>query len=652
LKSNVKKQFNKNKIKIKNKNKNKIKKMKPIKLFNKKKAKILNFNNKPFNKKKLTQLNNDYFLKDTLYLFNKFELNFYFINKFSFFNKFFKTNRDKSTIILFYNYSNKTKFLFLNNFYNFFLKIYNFIFNKFFEISLFFSYFYYINNSFFIIKNIFNFYFTNFNKNYFFFNFLNRKLKRINFIKFNNNKHKHTHSDRKEYLYNLIFFVFSYKFFLNKSRILSFFIKFEFKHFKFFRYFLSKFYYNNIYNKKKIKLISSLVFKVLKSDWLTNNFARLVRSSLNFDSNSLISFNFLNKFNKFSKELNLLEIENSLTFYDFLSEHGYFFNNINNFFDENLSFDKINYSFFFVDDFYNLNSLTNYKKLTNYPLNYNWNKNPFSYKLNSYFNFNKFEILTYFFSNIFFFKYNIISNKKFDFFFNSKSFKKTLFNLIDSIFYSVENKFYFNNLIPNFNFNFIFKKKIIKIFSYTKFTSSAFSWQYNAIVRFLEFCSGKKVCLKFFNFIKNTLNFNEKSQCYLWSRKVKYFRKVLGPRLFLNESLQIIYLALKIKDPYFLSNWMVATMYKISFWKYKMFLRYLKYVLRYFFWVIFKDLKVKGIKFQLKGKISVAGNARTRTVFHNVGFTSHSTFNNKILYHLNFVRSFTGIMGFKLWIVF
>jgi len=104
---------------------------------------------------------------------------------------------------------------------------------------------------------------------------------------------------------------------------------------------------------------------------LTNNFARLVRSSLNFDSNSLISFNFLNKFNKFSKELNLLEIENSLTFYDFLSEHGYFFNNINNFFDENLSFDKINYSFFFVDDFYNLNSLTNYKKLTNYPLNYN-----------------------------------------------------------------------------------------------------------------------------------------------------------------------------------------------------------------------------------------------------------------------------------------
>jgi hypothetical protein len=193
---------------------------------------------------------------------------------------------------------------------------------------------------------------------------------------------------------------------------------------------------------------------------------------------------------------------------------------------------------------------------------------------------------------------------------------------------------------------------MLKIFSYSKFSITTVLWQYNTLLRFLEFCSGRKVCLKFFNFLGSTLNFSEKAQCLLWSQKVKYFRKVLGPRLFLNESLQIMFLALKLKDPFFLSNWMVSTMYKISFWKYKMFLRYLKYVLRYFFWVIFKDLNIKGIKFQLKGKISVAGNARTRTVFHNVGFTSHTTFNNKILYHLNLVRSFTGVMGLKLWIVF
>ena len=62
----------------------------------------------------------------------------------------------------------------------------------------------------------------------------------------------------------------------------------------------------------------------------------------------------------------------------------------------------------------------------------------------------------------------------------------------------------------------------------------------------------------------------------------------------------------------------------------------------------FKELAVKGVKFQLKGKVSVAGNARTRTVFHTIGFTSHGTFNNKILYKLNLIKTFTGVLGLKL----
>jgi ribosomal protein S3 len=56
---------------------------------------------------------------------------------------------------------------------------------------------------------------------------------------------------------------------------------------------------------------------------------------------------------------------------------------------------------------------------------------------------------------------------------------------------------------------------------------------------------------------------------------------------------------------------------------------------------------MKGLKFQLKGKISVAGNARTRTLLQTTGSTSHATYNNKILYTLNLVRTFTGVMGFK-----
>ena len=61
----------------------------------------------------------------------------------------------------------------------------------------------------------------------------------------------------------------------------------------------------------------------------------------------------------------------------------------------------------------------------------------------------------------------------------------------------------------------------------------------------------------------------------------------------------------------------------------------------------FVDLGMRGIKIQLKGKISVAGNARTRTLFFAYGETSQSQFDHKVAYDLSFVETFTGIMGFK-----
>jgi hypothetical protein len=54
------------------------------------------------------------------------------------------------------------------------------------------------------------------------------------------------------------------------------------------------------------------------------------------------------------------------------------------------------------------------------------------------------------------------------------------------------------------------------------------------------------------------------------------------------------------------------------------------------------------VKLSLKGKISVAGNARTRTLFLRVGDTSHSKMDNKVAYDLSLVNTFTGVLGFKL----
>ena len=79
-----------------------------------------------------------------------------------------------------------------------------------------------------------------------------------------------------------------------------------------------------------------------------------------------------------------------------------------------------------------------------------------------------------------------------------------------------------------------------------------------------------------------------------------------------------------------------------------MFLRYLKYVIQNLFYTIFDDIGFKGFKLKLKGKISVGGNSRTRTLFYRIGETSQSKLLNKVTHDISFVYTFTGVLGFQL----
>jgi len=74
----------------------------------------------------------------------------------------------------------------------------------------------------------------------------------------------------------------------------------------------------------------------------------------------------------------------------------------------------------------------------------------------------------------------------------------------------------------------------------------------------------------------------------------------------------------------------------------------LKFLLRYLFSPYFKELGFKGLKLRLKGKISVAGNARTRTLRYAIGQTSYSQFNHRVVSDFNTINTFTGVLGFRI----
>jgi ribosomal protein S3 len=71
-----------------------------------------------------------------------------------------------------------------------------------------------------------------------------------------------------------------------------------------------------------------------------------------------------------------------------------------------------------------------------------------------------------------------------------------------------------------------------------------------------------------------------------------------------------------------------------------------------YFSFILNQVGVKGFKVKLKGKISVAGNSRKRTILYRVGQTSHASCNLRVVHHFSTIVTFTGVQGFQVWIFY
>ena len=209
-----------------------------------------------------------------------------------------------------------------------------------------------------------------------------------------------------------------------------------------------------------------------------------------------------------------------------------------------------------------------------------------------------------------------------------------------------------SNLVPREHFSASIKRKLLKLFKFHRFSKNVVMWYYSMLIRFMEFCSGKKIYIKFNPFLENYLTFTDLARCSVWIVRVRSFKRMLGPKIFLDESLKIVCLSLRYKDPTFLSNWLRGMLYRMSFWKYRLLFRYLKFLLRYLFYPYFNELGFKGLKLRLKGKISVAGNARTRTLRYAIGETSYSQFNHRVVSDFSTINTFTGVLGFRIWLFF
>lgn len=233
-------------------------------------------------------------------------------------------------------------------------------------------------------------------------------------------------------------------------------------------------------------------------------------------------------------------------------------------------------------------------------------------------------------------------------------------NIINSLFYKIymringefNNNIVINNLTPSPHFNFSIFKKISGSHSDGIFTMSSVPWHYNTIIRFMEFCSGKKILFQFYPFL-----FQAVEKYYIvtykrWMTRMTYYERKLGHKFFLEEALHLIHLTLNLHDPKIMCTWLKAIIQRISFWKTRSIFRFLKYLFSQYFNLIINDLGSKGLKICLRGKISAAGNSRTRTILYRTGQTSHANTSLKVLNEFMTISTFTGVMGFQIWIFY
>lgn len=208
------------------------------------------------------------------------------------------------------------------------------------------------------------------------------------------------------------------------------------------------------------------------------------------------------------------------------------------------------------------------------------------------------------------------------------------------------------NLIPNYHFKLAVFKKVSGSFGESIFSLSNVPWHYNTVIRFFEFCSGRKILFQFYPFLFQSVEKYYVALYKRWMPRMSYYERNMGRRFFLEEALHLIHLSLNLHDPKIMLSWMKAIIGRISFWKTRSIFRFLKYLFRQYFHTILHEIGAKGLKICLRGKISAAGNSRTRTILYRFGKNSHANTSLKVLNEFTTIGTFTGVLGFQLWIFY
>lgn len=209
-----------------------------------------------------------------------------------------------------------------------------------------------------------------------------------------------------------------------------------------------------------------------------------------------------------------------------------------------------------------------------------------------------------------------------------------------------------SNLLPSSSFSSTISKYVSSLHLHNKIREDFVPLYFHTLVRFVEAATGKRFILQFYPFLHQSIPLMTLIRYKQWIPKMKMYERRLGHKFFFEESLHLMHLSFALRDAVLFSSWLKTMIRRISFWKTRLIFRFLRYLFINFFSGIMPELKIRGIKIKLKGKISVGGNSRKRTIFFRSGESSYSRVDLRVSQHKQTIGTFTGVQGLQLWIFY
>jgi hypothetical protein len=172
------------------------------------------------------------------------------------------------------------------------------------------------------------------------------------------------------------------------------------------------------------------------------------------------------------------------------------------------------------------------------------------------------------------------------------------------------------------------------------------------LVRLLENLSKQRVCLIIDRTPENAFRSSDISYLQLIAVRVSRAFKTPGTIKFWENFGVALFLSFKSRDPQFLLSWLHLRLSKMSAFSHKKFLGFMLFLLRLVCAEVANDFGIVGCRIDVVGKISVSGNARSRSIIFKQGYTGFSNVATKTVSGFYLVRTHTGCLGLTLWLFY